>query len=359
MAKLRRDVKPLLSRAIESLTLAIEVFNRPSETGRGHAVPILLHHAFEMLLKAAILQSGRSIHDKEARFTISFDRCLAEAEDLGLLNSDGRAALSILDAHRDSATHFYAEVSEDVLYVLAQSAVTLFDRTLRAFRQEGLAEHMPSRVLPVSVRPPRDLDLLLHAELTEVDGLLCKGKRKGAAAAAKLRSILAFATASRARAERVSEDELERAIAKRRKGTEWSVILPEVAFLRLSTEGDGIPITMKLVKHGEIPVRLARPGVPVEGVVVKQEINPFDKYNLNLDSLAKNVGLTSPKALAVIAELGIQNDPKCFRILKVGRQAWKRYSVKALNMVRTALDNGLDVAATWKKHRSRFTNAAA
>jgi hypothetical protein len=58
MPKFRRDVQPLLERAIDSLTLGIEIFNRPAETARGHSVPMLLHHAFELLLKAAILQVG-------------------------------------------------------------------------------------------------------------------------------------------------------------------------------------------------------------------------------------------------------------------------------------------------------------
>jgi len=56
MPKLRRDVQPLLERSIDSLTWGIELFNRPTDTARWHAVPMLLHHAFERVLKAAILQ---------------------------------------------------------------------------------------------------------------------------------------------------------------------------------------------------------------------------------------------------------------------------------------------------------------
>jgi hypothetical protein len=50
-----------MKRGIGSMTLAIELFNRPSEVARQHAVVILLHHAFELLLKAAILQKTGSI----------------------------------------------------------------------------------------------------------------------------------------------------------------------------------------------------------------------------------------------------------------------------------------------------------
>lgn len=356
MPKFRRDVQPLLERAIDSLTLGIELFNRPAETGRSHAVPMLLHHAFELLLKGALLQHERAIHDKTSRYTYGFDRCLAIAEEeLTLISKDERATLSILDAHRDTAAHFYAEISEDVLYVLAQSAVTLFDRLLATAFKQSLADRMPTRVLPVSARPPRDLIVLLTSELTEVDALLKAGQRRGAQAAAKLRSILAFATASRDEAQRVSEAELATAIAKRRKGSSWDVILPEVAQLRLATEGAGIPITMKISKHGSIPVRVAQPGEAVEGVILKQEVNPFDKYNLGRTELAAKLGISPPKTSALIMEFKICDDSECFRELKVKSQVWKRYSPKALERLRAAIDAGANVEAIWKKFRSRVT----
>jgi hypothetical protein len=348
----------LLERAIDSLTLGIELFNRPAETARGHAVPMLLHHAFEMLLKAVILQSGRPIHDKSSRYTLGFDRCLGIAEEeLKLISRDERATLSILDAHRDTGTHFYAEVSEDVLYVLAQSSVTLFDRLIGAAFKKSLADSMPARVLPVSARPPRDLNLLLSVELTEVDDLLKAGQRRGAQAAAKLRSILAFATAARDEAQRVAESELEAAIAKRRRGQAWELIIPEVAQLRLATEGAGIPVTMRISKQGNIPVRIAQPGEVAEGVIIKQEVNPFDKFNLGRDDLAEKLGISGPKTSALMLELGLIADTECFREIKVKSQVWKRYSPKALDRLREAIRSGVDIAAVWFKHRKQFTNA--
>jgi len=52
MARIKREAAELRKRAINSLVLAIELFNRPHDLGRSEAVLILLHHAFEMLLKA-------------------------------------------------------------------------------------------------------------------------------------------------------------------------------------------------------------------------------------------------------------------------------------------------------------------
>ena len=47
-----------------SLTLAVEVFNRPTPTARTQAVLLNLQHAFEMLFKAIIWQNRKRIGPK-------------------------------------------------------------------------------------------------------------------------------------------------------------------------------------------------------------------------------------------------------------------------------------------------------
>jgi len=44
---MRKEAKLLLEKSVDSLILSIEMFNRPSDCGRVHAVLILLDHAFE------------------------------------------------------------------------------------------------------------------------------------------------------------------------------------------------------------------------------------------------------------------------------------------------------------------------
>jgi HEPN domain-containing protein len=66
MVRLRRDTRRFKRRAINSLLLAIEMFNRPHEAGRTEAVLMLLQHAFEMCLKAAIYEKRRAISDSRA-----------------------------------------------------------------------------------------------------------------------------------------------------------------------------------------------------------------------------------------------------------------------------------------------------
>jgi hypothetical protein len=358
MPKLRKNVAPLIARSIDSLTLSIELFNRPSDTGRHHGVLILMQHAFEMLLKACILQQTGRIHNKGEKYTYGFDKCLTVmSQELKMLKADEHATLSILDAQRDQAAHYYIEISEDILYVHAQSGVTLFDELLERAFSRRLADLLPSRVLPVSTRPPRDLAVLLNSELDEVDRLLAAGRRQGAQAAAKLRTILAFTAGARQdEGERVTEAQISAAIAKRRKSEDWVIILPEIAQLTLSTDGTGIPVSMRITKNARLAFKIAKPGEEIEGTLLKQDIDPWTVFTMNRDDLAKKLGISGPRTHALIYELDIQSDCNCYRELRRKSQVFKGYSMKALNQLREAIKT-VDIEEIWLKHRSKLGNA--
>lgn len=63
---MKREAQMLLEKAGDSLLLGIEKFNCPFERGRVTSVLIALDHAFEMLLKASILQRGGRIRKRGA-----------------------------------------------------------------------------------------------------------------------------------------------------------------------------------------------------------------------------------------------------------------------------------------------------
>ena len=355
MPKMKRDVAELRKRGINSLVLGIELFNRPCEGARPEAVLILLHHAFEMLLKAAIRDKTGTIHAKGSKYTYSFDQCLEIAHvELGVITGDEKSVLSILDAHRDTALHYYQDISEDLLYLQAQGSVTLFDDLLKREWDLPLAELVPSRVLPVSTRPPKDLRLLVDSEFSQIDDLLKAGTRKGRQAAARLRSVLALTAGIKETDGRVSEGEIHKALTRRRRGHDWSVIMPELAHLRLDAEGEGIPISLRIKRHAPFGVRVAQPDEPVVGTLLKQDVNIWDKFNLGRDDLADKLGLTGPRTSALIHELGILDDPDCFHELRRKSQRMKGYSKKALDRLREALNSGIDMDEVWQKHRHRF-----
>ena len=338
---------------MESLTLAIELFNRPSETARDHGVLIFLQHAFEMLLKAAILQQTGRIHPKNDGYTYSFQVCLQMAhEQLGLLTRDGKITLEILDAQRDQAVHFYADVSGDMLYVHAQSSVTLFAEVLQVAFNRNLKSELPSRILPVSTRPPNELQSLLWNELQEVDRLLQAGQRRGAQAAAKLRSVLAFTVGTREGSQRIAEQEIDDAIQQRRNRSEWAIILPEVVQLDLTANGTGVPVFFKISKNAPVGLKVSKPGEEVVGTLVKHEVDVWDVFTLSLSMIKEKLALNQFQTQALIYDMQIQSDTALYRILKRGSQTFRGYSKKALDLLRDGLPSK-NMAELTKRYSAR------
>ena len=167
------DFQPLVDRSFASVRLAIELFNRPDDQGRCEGVLILLHHAFELLLKAIIVDRSGTAHDDERGYSFGFDKCLCmTTENYGILTKDDRRFLSMLDNLRDSAVHYYQVVSEDILYIFGQGAATLYDRMLCENTSQSLKARLPARILPLSSRPPKDLYLLIDDEFQRLRAAL-------------------------------------------------------------------------------------------------------------------------------------------------------------------------------------------
>ena len=112
---MKKEARLLLHKGIDSLILSVEHFNRPTETGRSDAVLIFLDHAFEMLLKAAILHRGGAIRERRAKQTIGFDECVRRAlsnADIQFLKREQALTLQTINALRDAAQHHLLDISE-------------------------------------------------------------------------------------------------------------------------------------------------------------------------------------------------------------------------------------------------------
>ena len=115
---MKKGARLLLDKAIASLILSIEHFNKPSDLGRSDAVLILLDHAFEMLLKASLLHKGGRIRERGAEQTIGFDACVRRGLSTGhvqFLTADQALSLQIINSLRDAAQHHLVVVSESQL----------------------------------------------------------------------------------------------------------------------------------------------------------------------------------------------------------------------------------------------------
>ena len=154
---MRRESRHLLTKAVDSLALSVEIYNRPSDRGRFDSVLILMDHSFEMFLKAAIIKRGGNIKKKGENQTITFKECLSKATSetgLQFLTADQELQLRALNCLRDAAQHYLLDLSEQHLYMHVQAGFTLFRDLYEEIFGIELNSVLPSRVLPISTTPP-------------------------------------------------------------------------------------------------------------------------------------------------------------------------------------------------------------
>src|SRR5688500_3845441 len=81
------------------------------------------------------------------------------------------------------------EVSEQQLYLYAQAGLTLYGDLVKQVFGSELSEHLPERVLTVSIKPPKELHSVVKAEFDDIKALEAPGTRKHLEAKAKLRGL--------------------------------------------------------------------------------------------------------------------------------------------------------------------------
>ena len=168
---MKRNVKIFLEKAVDSLLLSIELFNRPHETGRKQAVLILLDHSFEMLLKASLLHRDCTIKDKKTKNTSGFAACLRKGMGDGsvrFLTEEQTLTLQTINGMRDAEMHYFIDISEHQLYFYVQSGFTLFQDILKEVFQKNLYEKLPKRDRPISTTAPESRVMLYELELDEI-----------------------------------------------------------------------------------------------------------------------------------------------------------------------------------------------
>ena len=208
-----KEARALHSRAVDSLSLGVDHFNRVWSRGRTEAVLIFMDRAFELLLKSIIVHKGGAIRETRRHgTTIGFDACLRRClsnTSLKCITEDEAITLRALNTLRDAAQHYLIEVSDQQLYVYAQSAVTLFLRLSKVQLGLKVEDMLPERALPVSAKPPSDLGALFATEFADIKAMVRPGSRKRLDAKAKLRSLAVLQASLDGRRSQPSDGELE------------------------------------------------------------------------------------------------------------------------------------------------------
>lgn len=337
---MKKEAKHLYQKAIDSLTLSIELFNRPNDCGRIHGVLIFMDHSFEMLLKASIIHKGGKIKEKGAKETIGFGACVRKGfsdNTIKFLSDTDVLTLQTINGLRDAAQHYTLEMSEQYLYFQAQAGLTLFRDIAKKVFNIDLKTQLPVRVLPLSTTPPMDIQAFFSTEVQEIKKLLAPKSRKKLEATEKLRALAIMENAIQGNESQPSDTELK-ALAKRlSKATNWGQLFPSVSTLSFTQNGYGPSLDLRITKSEGVPVTVVPEGTPGAGVVAIKRVNELDFYNLGRDQLAKKLSLTGPRTTAAVKHFGIKEDPECFKHLKVGNVPFDRYSQKAIEKIKEGL----------------------
>jgi uncharacterized protein DUF3644 len=353
---MRKEARLLRDRGIDSLVLAVEHFNRPWDRGRADAVLILLDHSMEMLLKASLLHRGGRIRERYAKQTLGFDACVRQAVDgptgVRFLTREQAMTIQMINAQRDAAQHYLLEISEQQLYLHAQTGVTLYADILKSVFRVALLDFMPERVLPVSAKPLTDLGALMKGEVAHIRALLRPKKRMKVEAAARARALAIMEGSVQGERVQPTSSDLNAILKQIGRGKSWDRVFPGVAGLKLDPAGEGIPFSLRIQKQEGMPIHVVPEGTPNATVVALKRVNEIDFYSLGLNALSDKAKLSAPRALAVIQELGLQADLEYFKEFKIGRASFKRYSAKALDRVIKELPK-LDLDDIWERRRPR------
>ena len=351
---MKKGIKHLYRKAIDSLTLSIELFNRPNDCGRVHGVLIFLDHSFEMLLKAAILHKGGKTREKRAKETIGFSLCVRKAfsdAEIKFLNEEEVLTLQTINGFRDAAQHYTLELSEQIFYLQTQAVLTLFrDITQKVFNID-LKLELPVRVLPLSTTPPMDIHALFTHEVNEVKKLLQPNRRRKLEALEKLRALAIMENSIQGIQSQPSDAELKSLIRKLKQGSTWNQIFPGTSTINFTTKGYGLSLDLRITKSEEgIPFTPVPEGTPGVAVVAIKRVNELDFYNLGRDQLAKKLNHTGPKITAAIQVFKIKDDPECFKQIKMGKATFNRYSQKAIDKIKDRLDIKM-IEEVWDEYK--------
>lgn len=355
-ACVRKEAKLLLARAMDSLTLSIDHFNRPWDCGRTEAVLILLDHAFELLLKAAIVHRGGRIRKPQGKYTIGFEesvrKCLTDGS-VKCLNEDQVFLLQTINSLRDAAQHHLVDVSERHLYIHSQAGLILFRGFLKDVFGRELRTQLPERVLPISTHPPTDLVSLFEDEVKEISRLLQPGRRRRAEALAKLRGLAIVDGALSGEKVQPTDAGLERLAKSIRAGKSWDTVFPGVASINITANGYGPSIDLRIVRTADIQVQLVPEETPGGTTIAIRRVSELDYWRFSRDDLARVIKLSGPRTTALIRYLDLQADGEAYKEFSIGKAIYQRYSDKALAKLREALTT-VDMDEVWKTHGIRW-----
>ena len=326
--KLRREAKSLKAKAISSLKIGLEAFNGFSEDGRTTKTLLHLQHACEMLLKACLVQRQVNIQDPQKGHSVGFKKCLNLAREHCGFNETQAGVFRAVDSLRDGEQHWLIMVPEDVLFLHARGLVTAIDEILAREFGEKLADHLPTRVLPVSTMPEAQFDVLVDRECKLIKELLAPGRRQRDEARGRIRTLLSM-EAHVADEVEISERDITR-VEKALKGNKnWGDVLPRLKTMQTGLTGTALELKVHFTKNQGIPIHRIAADDPSNAAAVR-EVDLMKKYRYTPTELAQRLGLNTNQSKTLREMLKIDSDPVMSHVFEFGKSKHPCYSDQAL-----------------------------
>lgn len=350
---MKKETKLLYSRAVDSLVMGVDHFNRCWDRGRTEAVLIFLDRAFELLLKAIIVERGGSIRDKrDATRTLGHHSCLRQCfsnPKVRCLSDEDVVALQNLNSLRDAAQHYIVEPSEGQLYVYAQSAVTMFKRLTADALGLEISAHVPDRMVVISASPPQNFGALLDFEFEDIRSMVAPGSRRRLDAHARLRSIAVLERSLEGERAQPTTGELNKVIGRINAGEAWRDIFPGVATIYIDPDnGAGVGLALRISKSQGEAVHLVSEGGAGAAVVAVRRVDELAYFSLGFRDILDKLKLKDSrvgfnKLSYLITREGLKEDPDCAKMIRIGGTNHQRYSPKALDhLYRIVTEHDID-----------------
>lgn len=183
-------VKKLLDKSQEAFIMAIEIYNKPTLKYRVEGFSFFICNAWELLLKAHLLNIGENIYYDDAQTrTFSLEACVKKV--MTNEHDPVRKNLDKIIDLRNMSTHFITEEYELIFVPLFQSCVINYTNKLIAYFNIDITNTLSSNFLTLSIklsdidnaeikaRYPKDIATkLLHTKHTIEDSLPLEGQSK-------------------------------------------------------------------------------------------------------------------------------------------------------------------------------------
>ena len=141
----------MIDKSIEAFMVGLEIYNKPTITYRIEGFSFFIVNAWELMLKAELINRGESIYYKNKQ-----ERTLSMNDTLKRIYSDENTRIRInlekIIELRNISTHFITEDYEVKYAPLFQACVLNYVNEIRRFHGVDITEHIAQNFLTISAR---------------------------------------------------------------------------------------------------------------------------------------------------------------------------------------------------------------